>query len=33
LGLDFQKLTYSYQGLHQKLTGVKPASVIQEVLA
>jgi hypothetical protein len=33
LGLDYQKLTYSYQGLNQKLTGVKPASVIKEVLA
>jgi uncharacterized protein (DUF1501 family) len=32
LGLDHQKLTYPYQGLNQKLTGVKPASVIHDVL-
>ena len=33
LGLDHQKLTYPYQGLNQKLTGVKPAAVIEDILA
>ncbi|MCC7085923.1 MAG: DUF1501 domain-containing protein [Pirellulales bacterium] len=33
MGLDFQRLTYSFQGLNQKLTGVKPTSVIKEVVA
>ncbi|MCW1926384.1 DUF1501 domain-containing protein [Luteolibacter arcticus] len=33
LGLDFQRFTYRYQGLDQKLTGVEPASVIRQVLA
>jgi hypothetical protein len=33
LGLDHQKLAYPYQGLNQKLTGVKPATVIKEILA
>lgn len=33
LGLDHQKLIYPFQGLNQKLTGVKPAAVIEEVLA
>ena len=33
LGFDYHKLNYSYQGLDQKLTGVKPARVLAEVLA
>jgi hypothetical protein len=33
LGFDHSKLTYSYQGLDQKLTSVKPARVVAEVLA
>lgn len=33
LGLDFRKLTYPFQGLNQKLTGVLPASVVRELLA
>jgi hypothetical protein len=33
LGLDYRKLNYPFQGLEQKLTGVKPATVIQEVLS
>ena len=33
MGLDHRKLTYPFQGLDQKLTGVKPAQVIREVLA
>jgi len=33
LGIDFEKQTYFYQGLNQKLTGVKPARVVKEILA
>ncbi len=33
LGLHHDKLTYPFQGLDQKLTGVKPARVIEEILA
>ena len=33
LGFDHRKLNYPFQGLEQKLTGVKPARVVAEVLA
>jgi hypothetical protein len=33
LGLDHSKLTYSFRGLDEKLTGVKPARVVQEIIA
>jgi hypothetical protein len=33
LGFDHEKLSVPFQGLNQKLTGVKPARVIREVLA
>jgi hypothetical protein len=33
LGLDYQRFTFRYQGLDQKLTGVEPASVIRQILA
>jgi len=33
LGFDYHKLNYSFQGLEQKLTSVKPARVVAEVLA
>jgi hypothetical protein len=33
LGLDHRRLSYLFQGLDQKLTGVKPARVVHEVLA
>jgi uncharacterized protein (DUF1501 family) len=33
LGLDHKRLQYPYQGLNQKLTGVKPARVVNEILA
>ncbi len=33
LGFDHRQLNYAYQGLDQKLTGVKPARIIGEVLA
>jgi uncharacterized protein (DUF1501 family) len=32
LGFDHHKLNYSFQGLEQKLTSVKPARVVAEVL-
>lgn len=33
LGFDHQRLTYRYQGLEQRLTGVEPARVVKEILA
>ena len=33
LGFDHRKLIYPYEGLEQKLTGVKPARVIADVVA
>lgn len=33
LGFDHQKLSYRFQGLDQKLTGVLPARVVHEILA
>ncbi len=33
LGIDHEQFSYFFQGLNQKLTGVKPASVIEQVLA
>ena len=33
LGLDHTKLTYKFQGLDQKLTGVEPARVVTEIIA
>jgi hypothetical protein len=33
LGLDHTRLTYKFQGLEQKLTGVEPARVVTELLA
>ena len=33
LGLDHQRLTFKFQGLDAKLTGVEPARVVQELLA
>ena len=33
MGLDHEKLTYFYGGLNRKLTGVKTAQVIKEVIA
>lgn len=33
LGIDYKKHSFYFQGLHQKLTGVKPARVIDEVIA
>ncbi|MEZ6072216.1 MAG: DUF1501 domain-containing protein [Pirellulales bacterium] len=33
LGFDHQRLTFRYQGLDQRLTGVEPARVVRELLA
>lgn len=33
MGLDFQKLIYRYQGLDQRITGVFPARVVEDVIA
>ena len=33
LGMDHTEHTYFFQGLNQKLTGVKPARVIEEIIA
>lgn len=33
LGIDHNRLTYAYQGLDQKLTGVEKARVVKEILA
>lgn len=33
LGIDHMRLTYPFQGLNQKLVGVKPCRVVREILA
>lgn len=33
LGIDHERLTYRFQGLDQRLTGVEPAKVIKDILA
>ncbi|WP_367873932.1 DUF1501 domain-containing protein [Luteolibacter sp. Populi] len=33
LGIDHEKLTFKFQGLEQKLTGVEPARVVKEILS
>lgn len=33
LGIDHQRLTFTFQGLDQRLTGVEPARVIHEILS
>ncbi len=33
LGFDHTRLTYRFQGLDQRLTGVEPARVVQEIIA
>lgn len=33
LGIDHQRLSFKFQGLEQRLTGVEPARVVQEILA
>lgn len=33
LGFDHQQLAYSFKGLNQRLTGVKPSEVVHDILA
>ena len=33
LGIDHRRLTFKFQGLDQRLTGVEPAHVVQDILA
>jgi hypothetical protein len=33
LGLKHESLTYKFQGLDQRLTGVDPAKVVKDILA
>ena len=33
LGVDHEKLTFPFQGLDQKLTGVEPASVVHDIIS
>ncbi len=33
LGFDHQRLTFKWQGLDAKLTGVEPATVVKAILA
>jgi uncharacterized protein (DUF1501 family) len=33
LGLDHERLSYKFQGLDQRLTGVMPAKVVNDILA
>ena len=33
LGIDHERLTFKFQGLNAKLTGVEPARVVNEILA
>jgi len=33
LGLDHERLTFPYQGLEQRLTGVEPARVVRDIIA
>jgi hypothetical protein len=32
LGLDHHRLSFPFQGLDQRLTGVEPARVVREIL-
>jgi hypothetical protein len=32
LGVDHERLTFKFQGLDQRLTGVEPARVVRELL-
>jgi hypothetical protein len=33
LGIDHNKLTFKYQGLDQRLTGVEEAHVVKDILS
>jgi uncharacterized protein (DUF1501 family) len=32
LGIDHERFTFPYQGLNSKLTGVKPAQVVRDII-
>ena len=32
MGIDHNRLTFKYQGLEQRLTGVEPSRVVKEIL-
>lgn len=32
MGIDHERLTYRFQGLDQRLTGVEPSKVIKDIL-
>jgi hypothetical protein len=33
LGIDYKQFSFPYQGLDQRITGVKPARIIKEIIA
>jgi hypothetical protein len=33
LGIEHERLSFKFQGLDQRLTGVLPAKVVQDILA
>jgi hypothetical protein len=33
LGIDHERLSFPFKGLDERLTGVKPARVVKEILA
>ena len=33
LGIDHQRLSFPFQGLDQRLTGVEPARVVHEIIS
>ena len=33
LGIDHERLTFPFQGLDQRLTGVEPARVVHEIIS
>ena len=33
LGIDHERFSYRFQGLDQRLTGVEPQRVVQEILS
>ena len=33
LGIDHERLSFSFQGLDQRLTGVEPARIVHDILS
>ena len=33
LGIDHERLSFPYQGLDQRLTGVEPARIVRDILS